>query len=79
MKYENSRLEIKQLKSEICSLNVDKISLSAACKTSKKEIQEVRKEFEKKQEMCDHEIDELREYKKNKLGLSCAKLKTSWG
>ena len=62
-KFENSRLEVKNLKSEIASFKSDKNSLSVACKTSRKEITELSKKNDKEKELLKIKIVDLNTFK----------------
>ena len=66
-KYETKCLEFKHLKTEIDDLNKDKNILSVALKSSKKEKQELNKEFDKKKVWYEKKILELTEFKSAKL------------
>ena len=63
-KFEHSRIEVKNLKSEIATLKSDKNSLSVACKTSRKEITELVKKFEKEKELLELKVVDLSTFKK---------------
>ena len=62
-KFENSRLEVKNLKLEIGALKSEKNSLSIACKTSRKEIMELNKKFDKEKELLELKIVDLNTFK----------------
>ena len=64
---EHRSIEIKNFKFEIEELKKDKNILSVALKTSKQEIKEQNKSFEKKVSVFEKKIEELSEYKVKKL------------
>lgn len=66
-KLEDKSMELKHSKSELENLKQDKNALSVALKTSKAEIKEQRREFEKKVTELEEKIIELYDFKKSKL------------
>ena len=49
--------------SEISTLKSDKNTLSVACKTSRKEVTELKKKFEKEKELLELKIVDLNSFK----------------
>lgn len=66
-KLESRSLEFKHLKSDLENINKEKNILAVALKTSKAEIKDQRKGFEKKSSELEKKVVELNDFKKNKL------------
>ena len=66
-KLENRSLELKHLKADLENVNKEKNVLSVALKTSKAEIKDQRKGFEKKSSELEKKVVELNDFKKKKL------------